>query len=73
MSRALDRAGLEPALKGAHLLRHSLATQLLHNGAALVEIGALLRHQYIETTRIYAKVDQPALRALALPWPGGEG
>ena len=72
VSRALDRAGLEPALKGAHLLRHSLATTLLQNGASLVEIGELLRHQHIETTRIYAKVDQPALRALALPWPGGE-
>src|SRR2546427_5389406 len=72
VSRALDRAGLEPALKGAHLLRHSLATQLLQNGASLVEIGELLRHQHIETTRIDAKVDQPALRALALPWPGGE-
>jgi len=60
VSRALDRAGLEPALQGAHLLRHSLATQLLQNGASLVEIGALLRHQPIETTRIYAQVDQPA-------------
>jgi site-specific recombinase XerD len=72
VSRALTRAGLEPVLKGAHLLRHSLATQLLQNGASLAEIGELLRHQNLETTRIYAKVDQVALRALALPWPGGE-
>jgi site-specific recombinase XerD len=70
--RALARAGLNPAVKGAHLLRHTLATQLLHNGASLTEIGELLRHQHIETTRIYAKVDQKALGALALPWPGGE-
>jgi site-specific recombinase XerD len=70
--RALERAGLDPACKGAHLLRHSLATQLLQNGASLTEIGELLRHQHIETTRIYAKVDQGALRALALPWPGGD-
>ena len=70
--RALERAGLNPALKGAHLLRHSLATQLLQNGASLTEIGELLRHQDIETTRIYAKVDQGTLRALALPWPGGD-
>jgi site-specific recombinase XerD len=70
--RALERAGLNPALKGAHLLRHSLATQLLHTGASLSEIGELLRHQNIETTRIYAKVDLRALRTLALPWPGGE-
>ena len=70
--RTLAQAGLNPALKGAHLLRHSLATTLLHNGASLTEIGELLRHQHIETTRIYAKVDQEALRALALPWPGGD-
>jgi site-specific recombinase XerD len=70
--RALERAGLNPACKGAHLLRHSLATQLLHGGASLAEIGELLRHQDIETTRIYAKGDQGTLRALALPWPGGE-
>ena len=70
--RTLVHAGLKPALKGAHLLRHSLATTLLHNGASLTEIGELLRHQNIETTRIYAKVDHGALRALALPWPGGD-
>ena len=70
--RTLVQAGLKPALKGAHLLRHSLATTLLHHGASLTEIGELLRHQNIETTRIYAKVDQGALRALALPWPGGD-
>jgi site-specific recombinase XerD len=72
VARALLRAGLNPALKGAHLLRHSLATQLLHNGASLTEISELLRHQDIETTRIYAKVDQETLHALALPWPGGD-
>ena len=70
--RTLVQAGLNPALKGAHLLRHSLATTLLHNGASLTEIGELLRHQNIETTRMYAKVDHGALRALALPWPGGD-
>lgn len=69
--RALERAGLHPVRKGAQLLRHSLATQMLHNGASLVAIGELLRHRHIETTRIYAKVDQVALRARALPWPGG--
>ncbi|MGZ8172893.1 tyrosine-type recombinase/integrase [Methylobacter sp.] len=70
--RALDRAGLNPAHKGAHLLRHSLATRLLRNGASLAEIGELLRHRNINTTQIYAKVDESALRKLALPWPGGE-
>jgi len=70
--RALDRAGLNPVHKGAHLLRHSLATRLLRNGASLAEIGELLRHRNLNTTQIYAKVDESALRKLALPWPGGE-
>jgi site-specific recombinase XerD len=69
--RALARAGLDPEFKGAHLLRHSLATNLLRRGASLVEIGQLLRHRYPETTQIYAKVDIEALRGIALPWPGG--
>lgn len=72
--RALERAGLEPASKGAHLLRHSLATNMLANGATLAEIGELLRHQQTATTEIYAKVDIVGLRSLAQPWPimGGE-
>lgn len=68
--RALQRAGLEPPRKGAHLLRHSLATGMLRNGASLTEIGQLLRHHLPQTTEIYAKVDLAALGALAQPWPG---
>jgi integrase/recombinase XerD len=68
--RALKRAGLDPEFKGAHLLRHSLATNLLRQGASLVEIGQLLRHSQPNTTQIYAKVDIAALRSIALPWPG---
>ncbi|WP_210237133.1 MULTISPECIES: tyrosine-type recombinase/integrase [unclassified Mesorhizobium] len=60
----------DAAFKGAHLLRHSLATDLLRRGASLVEIGQLLRHSQPNTTQIYAKVDIAALRAIALPWPG---
>jgi site-specific recombinase XerD len=71
LRRALKRAGLEPTFKGSHLLRHSLATQLLRNGASLAQIGELLRHRLPHTTEIYAKVDQAALSALAQPWPGG--
>lgn len=68
--RALERAGLDPPHKGAHLLRHSVATHLLRHGASLAEIGELLRHRSPQTTMIYAKVDLAALRPLALPWPG---
>jgi site-specific recombinase XerD len=58
--------------KGAHIFRHSLATELLRSDATL---GQLLRHESHDTTRIYAKVDIKvdieALRTLSLPWPGG--
>jgi site-specific recombinase XerD len=72
--RALKRAGLRPALMGAHVLRHSLATGMLRSGASLDEIGAVLRHRAANSTEIYAKVDVRGLRSLALPWPteGGE-
>ena len=69
--RALAHAGLNPAHKGAHLLRHSVATQMLRQGASLAEIGEILRHRNPQTTMIYAKVDLDLLRPLALPWPGG--
>ena len=69
--RALKRAGLNPDFKGAHLLRHSLATNMLRRGASLGEIGQLLRHAQPTTTQIYAKVDIDALRRIALPWMGG--
>jgi len=69
---ALDRAGIRAcAHRGAHIFRHSLATELLRSGATLTEIGQLLRHEDHDTTRIYAKVDIEALRTLGLPWPGG--
>ncbi|HUA56177.1 MAG TPA: site-specific integrase [Candidatus Sulfotelmatobacter sp.] len=68
---ALERAGIRGyAHQGAHIFRHSLATELLRSGATLSEIGQLLRHESHDTTRIYAKVDIEALRRLSLPWPG---
>lgn len=69
--RALRRAGIDTPLKGAHLLRHSLATNMLGSGASLGEIAEILRHRNPQTTTIYAKVDLVSLHALALPWPGG--
>jgi len=67
--RALDRADLYPALRGAHVLRHSLATTMLRSGASMNEIGEVLRHRNPSTTEIYAKLDFDGLRTLANPWP----
>ncbi|MCC7286598.1 MAG: tyrosine-type recombinase/integrase [Burkholderiaceae bacterium] len=71
VAHALRRAGIDTPRRGAHQFRHALATQMLRRGASLTEIGELLRHRSPQTTAIYARVDLAALRALALPWPGG--
>ena len=67
----LQRAGLNAPTHGAHQFRHGLATQMLRQGASLDEIGEVLGHHNPQTTTIYTKVDLDALRALAMPWPGG--
>lgn len=70
VDRAFARAGvIRPSRGAAHLLRHSVATGLLRHGASLQDVAALLRHQSVTTTEIYAKVDVTALRTIAQPWP----
>lgn len=69
--RSFARAGIDPPFKGAHVLRHTLATGMLRNGASLDDIGQILRHRNPETTQIYAKLDSASLRTLAPAWLGG--
>ncbi len=67
--RLIERAGVQTSSRGAHVLRHSLATRMLREGATLDTIGAVLRHRDVNTTAIYAKVDVGLLRQVAQPWP----
>ena len=67
--RTVERSGLSTPSKGAHLLRHSLATGMLRKGASMAEIGELLRHRSPNSTEIYAKVDIEGLRSIARVWP----
>jgi len=69
--QAIEKAGVRSARTGAHVFRHTLATELLRHGASMDEIGRVLRHRDPDSTAIYAKVDLDALRPLALAWPGG--
>ena len=70
VAQAMRRAGVTcPSRGAAHVLRHSLATSMLRQGASLQDIATILRHRSIETTQIYAKVDVTALRQIAQPWP----
>lgn len=54
---------------GTHVLRHTAATRVHQRGATLKEVADLLGHRSIDTARIYAKVNLPELRCVALPWP----
>jgi len=65
--RACRRASI-PSI-GAHRLRHTMACEMVAAGVPLTQIGQVLRHQSLQSTAIYARVDVEQLRGLAAPWP----
>jgi integrase len=67
--RAMKRAGVVSPFKGAHVLRHTAATEMLRHGVPLDKIGLVLRHRGIDTTAYYAKADVALLKQVAQPWP----
>jgi site-specific recombinase XerD len=69
VKRALKRAKVNSPAKGAHLLRHTAATEMLRHGLLLDQIGMVLRHRRIDTTAYYAQVDFALLKQIAQPWP----
>ena len=68
---AFAKTGIKPPARyvGAHILRHSLATNLVQRGASLDEIANVMRHRSRATTMTYARLDVEGLRSIALPWP----
>lgn len=69
VKRALKRASISSPAKGAHLLRHTAATEMLRHGLPLDQVGLVLRHRGIDTTAYYAKADVALLKRIAQPWP----
>jgi Site-specific recombinase XerD len=69
VKRALKRANIDAPAKGAHLLRHTAATEMLRNGVPLDQAGLVLRHRSIDMTAYYAKADVMLLKQVAQPWP----
>lgn len=51
----MQRAGVVAPVKGAHVLRHTAATEMLRHGVPLEKIGLVLRHRGVDTTARYAK------------------
>ncbi len=70
VASAITRSGIAtPASCGAHLLRHSAATQMLRSGATLETVSSILRHRSVNMTGYYAKVDMPMLATIVQLWP----
>ncbi|MCA1700222.1 MAG: site-specific integrase [Actinobacteria bacterium] len=67
--RACRRAAI--AEVGPHRLRHTAACEMVQANVPLYRIGQVLRHQSLQSTAIYARVDVERLRLLAAPWPAG--
>jgi integrase/recombinase XerD len=69
------KTGLKPPAPyvGSHILRHSLATNLVRSGASLEEIGDMLRHRSCASTMLYARLDIDGLRSIAQSWPVAGG
>lgn len=71
VSRSIANAGIEQGdrKRGAHALRHSLATQLMSNGVGYPAIAEMLGHSGIkgrDATRQYLAMDIDRLRTVAL-------
>ncbi|MHA2143450.1 MAG: tyrosine-type recombinase/integrase [Candidatus Thorarchaeota archaeon] len=57
-----ERAGISKHVT-PHVLRHTLATNLLKNGCSLPFIQQQLRHKQIETTMVYLHSDKEMLKS----------
>ena len=69
--KVLKRARVEVNRPGAHVFRHTLATEMARHGAAFKEIADILGHRSLVSTGVYAKLDLGSLSKVAMPWPGG--
>jgi len=70
--RHLKIAGISIRGLSAHAFRHTAATQMVRRGASFKQVADVLGHRFLETTSIYAKLDEDTLQGVALPWPGGK-
>ncbi len=67
--KALKVCGIQVPRPGAHLLRHTVASHLVQNGATLKEVADLLRHRRLNSAAVYTHVNIAQLRSVAQPWP----
>ena len=64
VKRIMVRASIERRSSGAHLLRHTAATQMVNHGATFKDVADVLGHQSLQATAIYAKLDSLGIHLL---------
>jgi len=69
--RRMLALGIRSPKYGAYALRHACATHLASQGVSFKVIGDHLGHSSPDSTRVYAKVDLPMLRQVAMLDLGG--
>ncbi len=65
VKRQAEEAGIKKTIS-PHTFRHSFATALLHGGADLRSIQAMLGHEKIDTTLVYTHISNEQLRKAIL-------
>ncbi len=63
LKRIINRTAINPETS-LHHLRHSIATHLLESGLTIEYVRDFLGHAFLESTQIYAKVNQSQLNKL---------
>ena len=66
---ALRRAAVDTPLAGAYVFRHTVASRMVQRAPASRRSLTCSAIAVSTPTAIYAKLDLPALREVALPWP----
>ena len=69
VSQPVSKAGIHVSVDkpiGMHSFRHSIATSMLKNGAALTDIAQTLGHATPESTQVYVSLNTEMLRQCAL-------
>lgn len=71
VSKYFQKAGIDISKRkhGPHAMRHSLASNMLHNNTPMHVIKEVLGHSNINTTRMYLNIDIDSLRKIALEVP----
>lgn len=66
VSNRIEKLGIVGKRKGAHSIRHSMATHLLETGVSRKEISDILGHKNYKSLQYYAKVSKTALRSVVM-------